>query len=508
MPYKPLLIDRLVFTSFPNGGVWQTVWAGLSAMIGAGIFVGFGIAAGQVNGYFGLALLGAAFVVLCSALNHVQLKNYQATIGSNGLDADIYGYSQGLLNSWFSFTAAWALALAQAATAAVAALGVSGYLLNWLAIDLIWLTPGALFVVLIAAIVFWQRLRLARRVRHISTAIGILTLLFFMGAGMVSLILASGSFNPAVIPGSGALIHPASLLSATPSPLIQSSWQTPFAQMVQATSLFVIGYAGYGRITRRTKHLPHRPVPLSSTISSTISSPISLSSIINSPSINSSSVNLSSINLLPINLSQTIALTLLAAFCLYSGVAIVAIQLVGLEALGDAVAAYVAPLSIVAQRFTFPGSRAIVAVGASCVLFGVVGDLVVELSRVLWIMGRQRDLPQAFARVDRTRIFPPVAVASAAGVVGSMVLANDVESIWTFASFAFLLHCTITNFAAFQLTDPVRSLPRWVSLLGVALCFLLIFWLEWRIWLMGAVLVMIGLMWRGINLWVAEQSEE
>jgi hypothetical protein len=66
MPYKPLLIDRLVFTSFPNGGVWQTVWAGLSAMIGAGIFVGFGIAAGQVNGYFGLALLGAAFVVLCS----------------------------------------------------------------------------------------------------------------------------------------------------------------------------------------------------------------------------------------------------------------------------------------------------------------------------------------------------------------------------------------------------------------------------------------------------------
>jgi APA family basic amino acid/polyamine antiporter len=449
MPPKPLLTHKPTFAVLTTTvSVWRAIWAGLGAMVGAGIFVGLGIAAGRADHYLVLAFLLAALVALCSGLNSAQLRNYYSSSNINLLNADVYGYSQNLLNSWFGFTAAWSLALAQAATAAVVALGISGYLLNLFAIDLIWITPIALLFIFGITISLWRRLRLANRFIQISTAIGVLTLLFFIGTGLVSL----------------ASLTAGTVENALPSEIAPPT--TP-AQVIRASSLLVLAYAGFGQMTRLAQP-PHRP---------------------------------------RWNLPKTIGLTLTFAFLLYGGVAFTAVNTVGATALNDAVEAYVAPLSIAAQSFVVPGSRAIVVCGAIVTLLGVMSHLFVELSRVLWTLGQQRDLPKALAHVDVTGEFPPFAVGIAAGGIAFMTLANDVDAIWTFATFAFLLHCAIANLAAFQLAAIDRSPPAWFALLGVALCLFLILWLEWRIWLMGAVLVVVGLIWRGINLWAAEQSD-
>ncbi|PSB66976.1 hypothetical protein C7B61_08555 [filamentous cyanobacterium CCP1] len=475
MPPKPLTTDPLSFTVRTMSlNIWQATWTGMGAMIGAGIFVGLGIAArGGSHLVFAFGL--AALITFLSGLNRIQLTTYYLTADpfftdeilsstgqlsskqdlpnanhfDPGFDPDIYGHSHGLLNSWLGFTAAWTLALAQAATAATAVLGVSGYLLSLFALNPILLIPIALLTLLLLAFTLWKRPQMLDWFMRVSTVIGVLTLLFFIASGLLSIsTFTTSSLNAALPP------------EVPTSPTL--------TQVFRAASLLVVAYAGYGRIARLSGQL-HHPQQ---------------------------------------NLPKAIGLTLLTTLLLYAGVAIVAVEAVGTTVLSDAVEAYVAPLTIAAQQFAIPGGKAIVALGASFTLLGMVSYLLRELSQVLWAMGQQQDLPKSLARLKPFQALPPFAVGLAVGMTAFIALANDVGAFWTFAAFAFLLHSAITNLAAFQLPEADRLYPRWVALGGVALCLFFILWLDSRIWLMGAGLVVVGLVWRGINLWVAEQADE
>jgi basic amino acid/polyamine antiporter, APA family len=464
MAAKPLTTDKLSF-AVPTRTVslGQAIGAGLGAMIGAGIFVGSGIAAGVVDRHLLFALLLATLVVLCSGLNQTQLAAYyrrvSASIDQTFDHADVYGYGQELLNSWLGFAAAWSLALAMAATAATAAIGTAGYGLMLLPLDRVWQIPIALVVVGLAVV--WGKRQPSQGVMRIARTIGVLTLLFFTIAGVVSLGAKGGGIGG----WSGTLAEQA--ISGTGSELEAGSLLASLTQGFRAASLLVLAYGGYGQIARlaQTPHPPRWSVWKAS------------------------------------------GLVLVGVLLLYGGVLMTAVTAIGTTGLSDAVAAYGAPLAVAARSFTWTGSEAIVAVGASLTLLGMVSYLWMELVRVLWVMGQQRDLPKSLARINPAHPFPPFAVIAAGGAIALIILANDLEAIWIFATFSFLLHTAIINLAAYQLLKDDRRYPRWMALLGVALCLFLILWLDWRVWLMGAGLVVVGLVWRGINLWAAEQSD-
>jgi basic amino acid/polyamine antiporter, APA family len=101
-----------------------TVLMGLGSIIGTGVFVSIGIATDVAGPAVILAVVIAALVAICNGLSSAQLAANHAVSGGT------YEYGYKYLNSWLGFTAGWMFLLAKSASAATAALGFSGYLLN------------------------------------------------------------------------------------------------------------------------------------------------------------------------------------------------------------------------------------------------------------------------------------------------------------------------------------------------------------------------------------------
>ncbi len=101
------------------------------------------------------------------------------------------------------------------------------------------------------------------------------------------------------------------------------------------------------------------------------------------------------------NIPIAIITTLAVSTALYVSVAWVSIAVAAQNFLErDQVAA--APLEIVAQQFTRPEARYVIAIGAVTSMMGVLINLVLGLSRVALAMGRRGDLPRSFARLDES----------------------------------------------------------------------------------------------------------
>jgi len=96
-------------------GVLGAIMMGLGSIIGTGVFVSIGIAAGIAGPAVILAVAIAALVATCNGLNSAQLAANHAVSGGTYE----YGYK---LTPWLGFTAGWMFLVAKTASAATAAL--------------------------------------------------------------------------------------------------------------------------------------------------------------------------------------------------------------------------------------------------------------------------------------------------------------------------------------------------------------------------------------------------
>ena len=110
-------------------GVFGATLMGIGSMVGAGVFVSIGIAAGFAGPAVLLAIALAALVATCNALSSAQLAASMPVSGGT------YEYGYAYLNPWFGFTAGWMFLCAKTASAATAILGFSGYLLQLLGVQ-------------------------------------------------------------------------------------------------------------------------------------------------------------------------------------------------------------------------------------------------------------------------------------------------------------------------------------------------------------------------------------
>lgn len=457
-----LIRDKLGSRTQPStAGMWQVILRSLSSIIGAGIFVGIGIAAGAAGFYLIYALIVGAIVAFCTGLNTIQLAAYQQNSRdcnnsyNNNLpksgDAEIYGYTDGLLNSWLGFTAALGLVLAQSSAAATAALGASGYLLSGLGLNPLWLVPIAILT--IGSTVLMQlRGRPSKALKRLMPLIGAVTLVSFAVIGLTQAV--SGNLARS----DGAILSISGSIAGLPPVASMSG-------LLQATALITVAYGGYERIATLT--------------------------------------HTHSLKRKSLAMGILISLTLL----LYGCVAIVAMSLVGATVLNDAVEAFAAPLEVAARQFIlFPGISLMVAIGAAVALVGMVNRLLAGLCRSLWRMGQRQDLPKTLAQLNVAKTLPTSAILIAGATTACFTLIS-VHAIWSFCAFAFLMYSAIANLAALHLPPASRLYPRGLAWVGLGWCLFLIPWLDRDIWLMGVGLIVVGLSWRGINLWVAEQAE-
>ncbi|RQH45676.1 amino acid permease [Okeania hirsuta] len=415
-------------------GVFGATLMGLGSIVGTGVFVSIGIAAGISGPSVIIAVAIGAVVAICNGFNSAQLAANHPVSGGT------YEYGYKYLNHWLGFIAGWMFLLAKSASAATAALGFAGYLLNAFGINnQTWLVLTALTAVVVLTIVVLSGIRRSNFTNIIIVSITLFSLVMFILVGVPQVVWSAGENLMPFFPG-----------------------DKPIASLLQAAALMFVAYTGYGRIATLGEEVkePRRTIP------------------------------------------RAIALTMIVTCLLYMSIAVVTV-VVGQEVinkLSQADVSLAAPLEVIARvgGLGVPVIPKLIAIGAVTAMLGVLLNLILGLSRVLLAMGRRRDVPKVIARLNSEQTTPYIAVIVVGVAIAFLVLIGDVKTTWSFSAFNVLIYYAITNFAALKLSSEERLYPKWLGWLGLAACLFLAFWVEQQIWLVGLALILVGLIWHSL----------
>ncbi|KPK01253.1 MAG: amino acid permease, partial [Gemmatimonas sp. SG8_28] len=197
------------------------VLMGLGSILGTGIFVSIGIAAGVAGPAVVLAVALAAIVATFNGLSSAQLA------ASHPVSGGTYEYGYRYLNPALGFTAGWMFLCAKSASAATAALGFAGYVLTSIGAqgDLARIVLGLAIVVTLTAVVAGGMQR-SNRTNAIIVSLTLLVLVVFVLAGLPALVANGTSrFVPFISSDAGGI-----------------------SGLLHGTALMFVAYTGYGRI--------------------------------------------------------------------------------------------------------------------------------------------------------------------------------------------------------------------------------------------------------------------
>ncbi len=217
-------------------GLPGATFVGLGSILGTGVFVSLGIAAGITGPSVVLAVLIAALVASANALSSAQLAAAHPVSGGT------YEYGYEFLTPLAGFGAGWMFLVAKSASAATAALGFAGYALSLLypsAVAGYQTVAALLLVVALTAIVAAG----VRRTTAVNVVIVSITLLSLVGFILIALPFADpGRFTPFFLPEEG---------------------RTPAGGLLYAAALSFVAYTGYGRIATLGEEVkePQKTIP-------------------------------------------------------------------------------------------------------------------------------------------------------------------------------------------------------------------------------------------------------
>ena len=397
-------------------------------MVGTGVFVSLGLCAGVAGPGALIALALAAGVATCNGLSSAQLA------ASHPVSGGTYEYGYRYLTPSAGFTAGVMFLAAKSASAATAALGAAGYLLDALGreSDRIERTGLALVLVVLATAVVRGGIRRTNLVNVIVVGVTLAALGWFVALGLPR--VEAGHFSP-LIPE-----------------------QQGLARLAHATALAFVAYTGYGRIATLGEEVrePARTIP------------------------------------------RAIVLTMALTLLVYGAVAATGVGLLGAEGFARATDEGAAPLATAAEQAGLPYGAWVLGAGAVTAMVGVLLNLVLGLSRVVLAMARRGDAPPALASLGPSGDNPAAAAVAAGVVVAVLTLVGDVRATWSFSAFTVLVYYSLTNLAALRLPDEGRLFPRWVSGLGLAACATLAFQVERGFWSLGLAALAAALVWHAV----------
>lgn len=406
------------------------VMMGMGSIVGTGVFVSLGLAAGLTGASMMAALFLAGLLAVCNGLSTAQLA------ADHPLSGGTYEYGYKHLTPWMGFFAGWLFVVAKSASAATAALGLGGYFIQLLGLQL--LTPWQVGFVAVVLAVTLSVVGI-KRTSFANAAI--------VSTTLVSLLLFVFSVGPAVAWGE---------VFST----LRASWAEGFTWggFFEATALLFVAYTGYGRIA---------------TLGEEIKDPVR-------------------------NIPKAISLTLTLTFFFYIAVAAVSLAAVGPGSFYELTVETAAPLEGVSRLMGQPLAARLLGVGAITAMLGVLLNLVLGISRVVYAMGKKGDLPALFASVEKRFQVPFWAIIFTGLVILCLLALRDVKATWSFSAFTVLFYYAITNAAALRLPKQKRLYPRSLAWLGLLGCLSLSFWVDQKALLLGFSILAAGALWRSI----------
>jgi len=165
----------------------------------------------------------------------------------------------------------------------------------------------------------------------------------------------------------------------------------------------------------------------------------------------------------------------------------------------DAVAASTAPLAIAVESGRLAWLSPAVRVGATIASLGVLLSLVAGVSRTVFAMSANGDLPAPFAAVHPRFRVPHRAEIAVGAVVAGVAAVADIRSAIGFSSFAVLTYYAVANAAAWTLETHQRRWPRALAALGLVGCAALALALPAASVIGGTALLALGALVYGIK---------
>jgi basic amino acid/polyamine antiporter, APA family len=203
-------------------GLFDATALGLSAMLGAGVFVVFAPAAASAGVGLLLALALAGFVAYCNAAASAQLAAVYPTSGG------AYVYGRERLGSWWGFIAGWGFVVGKTASCAAMAMTFAAYAVPG------YEKPAAAAAVLLLAAVNYRGVTRTALVSRILLAVVVTVLIFVISLSIVDAAPMRGSWFGGGVFG-----------------------------VLQAAGLLFFAFAGYARIATMGEEVrnPGRTIP-------------------------------------------------------------------------------------------------------------------------------------------------------------------------------------------------------------------------------------------------------
>ncbi|WP_177216674.1 APC family permease [Mycetocola miduiensis] len=189
---------------------------------------------------------------------------------------------------------------------------------------------------------------------------------------------------------------------------------------------------------------------------------------------------------------RAIVVALGAVVVIYAVVAVVTLTTLGPNKLASSAA----PLVDVVVAGRWDWAAPIVQIGAASASLGALLALIAGIGRTSLAMAREGDLPRVLAAVHPRYSVPHRAELALGAIVIVVVLLVDLRGAIAFSSFGVLLYYFIANLAALRQEDAARSFPRWLQVLGMAGCLLLVVTLPPLGIAVGVAVLAVGLLGR------------
>jgi APA family basic amino acid/polyamine antiporter len=187
---------------------------------------------------------------------------------------------------------------------------------------------------------------------------------------------------------------------------------------------------------------------------------------------------------------RAIVTALALSALIYIAVSAVALGLVGSARL----AASKSPLAEAIRVVGSPGLVYIVSLGGMMAMASVLLTSILGVSRMIFAMAREGDLPLVLGRLHARYHTPhfPILIAGVSCALISAVL--DVTAVVAISTFAILFNYGLANAAALKLEAGSRAYPRAVPIAGLLLCLLLMLFVQVRSFAAGMFCLLIGVL--------------